>query len=126
MSPTPGTWSPEDIRDLFELDEQHERDGMETVVAYLGELADRGVTVEVVERETDAESGLMIAAELHLTGDRVVRAHFPAVPLGWLRERADFAEQWRDWCRYEIGEMFVQGEGYVDWTEAVEAGARAL
>jgi hypothetical protein len=125
-TPTPKSWSSEDISDLFELDEQHERDGMETVLAYVAELAGRGVSVAGVEREIDAESGLMIAAELDVSGDRVVRAHFPAVPLAWLRDRAGFTDQWREWCRYEIGEMFVQGEGYLDWAEAVDAGVRAV
>ncbi len=119
------TWSAEDISDLFELDEEHERDGMETVVAYLGELADRGVSVESVDREIDAESGLMIATALTLGGNRVLRVHFPAVPQAWLRGRSDFAEEWRVWCQDEIGEMFVQGEGHLDWAQAVEAGAGA-
>lgn len=125
MRHTPRNWSTEDISDLFELDEEHERDGMQTVIAYLGELADRGVSVASVEREIDAESGLMIATALRLGDDRVLRAHFPAVPQAWLRGRADFAEEWRVWCRDETGEMFVQGEGYLDWTQAVEAGAGA-
>ncbi|MEV6671382.1 hypothetical protein [Streptomyces sp. NPDC051162] len=126
MPDTPDKWSQEDISDLFELDEEHERDGLETVIAYIGELTDRGVTVESVEREIDAESGLMIATELRSDGDRVLRAHFPAVPLPWLRRRTDFAEEWDVWGQNEICETFVEGEGYLDWTQAVEAGVRAV
>ncbi|MER6566136.1 hypothetical protein ABT288_08065 [Streptomyces sp. NPDC001093] len=125
MSPTPSrSWSQEDISDLFELDEEHERHAMETVVACIGELADRGVDVEDVERDIDAESGRMVAAGLRVEGTRELRAHFPSVPLPWLRSRADFAEERRVWAEEEIIEMFVQGEGYVDWAEAVEAGVR--
>ncbi|WP_369394218.1 hypothetical protein AB5J72_46710 [Streptomyces sp. CG1] len=125
MPPTPPRkWGPEDVSDLFELDEEHERHALQTVVAYLGELADRGVHVADVERETDAESGLMVAAELRVDGDREIRAHFPSVRLPWLRSRADFAEERHVWSEEETIEMFVHGVGYLDWTDAVEAGVR--
>ncbi|MEU9793777.1 hypothetical protein AB0E27_24645 [Streptomyces sparsogenes] len=100
--------------------------GATAAVAFLEGLAERGVVVEKVVREFDAEGCGMVAFKFALAHGGPLYAHFPGVPLAWLRRPQEFREERAAWDdEGNIVEMYIQHHGYVDWEKALDAGVRA-
>lgn len=95
-------------------------------MAYLAELAERGVTVTSAEREPDAENGADIALGLGLPTGEKMHVNFPEVPVEWLQHPDDFRDEWAEWEEAvgEGPEIFVLHHGDCTWGEAVEAAVR--
>ncbi|MGY0059646.1 hypothetical protein ACWY4P_24345 [Streptomyces sp. LZ34] len=129
-------WQVKDLIDMTLVDEDDEDDedaedyawevrGATAAVAFIEGLAERGVVVEDVVREVDAEGCGMVAFKLELAEGGPLYAHFPGIPLAWIQRPQDFREERRAWDdEGNIVEMFIQHEGYLDWGEALDAGVR--
>ncbi|MFC4561134.1 hypothetical protein ACFO4E_04605 [Nocardiopsis mangrovi] len=121
-----GVWRVPDVIGSLDINEDVDVNGGETLIAYMAELAERGVLAHDVEREIDAEGAGMLAFLLDLDGGGELYVHVPGVPPAWLRDPSAFHDEWAAWDdEGYICEIFIQHEGYLTWEDAVEAGVAA-